>query len=113
MNPPIEFPLVITTALSPKSDVPYLAMKKGDLRTRETLYSIAWWIFKSEFEKFVIVETTGCDAIAEPLKSLATACGKSLEFIAVENVRHSTSRSKNRASCEIAMVSLNVRGSSS
>ncbi|MHB8390974.1 MAG: hypothetical protein ACYDBH_15570 [Acidobacteriaceae bacterium] len=92
MNSSIEFPLVITTAFSPKSDVPYLAVKKGDLRTRETVHSIVWWICKSEFERIVIIETTGCDSLAEPLKSLAAACGKQLEYIAVENDYESVAR---------------------
>lgn len=92
MNPSIDFPLVITTAFSPKSDVPYLAVHKGDLRTRETVYSIAWWICKSQFQKIVIVEATGCDSLAESLKHLAVACGKQLEYIAVENDYESVAR---------------------
>ena len=92
MSSVTEFPLVITTALSPPPDVPYLALKKGKTRTRETLYSIVWWICKSEFEKIVIVETTGCDSVSIPLKSIAESCGKLLEFVAVENDNESVSR---------------------
>jgi hypothetical protein len=88
----MEFPLVITTALAPKSDVPYVALKKGEVRTRETLYSIAWWLCKSEFEKIVIVETTGCDSLSASLTNLAESCGKLLEFVAIENDHEAVAR---------------------
>lgn len=84
-NPSIEFPLVITTAFSPRSDVPYLALKKGGVRTRETLYSILWWICKSDFDKIVVVDTTADESLSGPLVALARSCGKQLEYIAVEN----------------------------
>jgi hypothetical protein len=92
MIPTIEFPLVITTAFSPKSDVPYVALKKGELRTRETVYSIAWWICRSEFDKFIVVDATGDATLSAPLTELARACGKSLEYIAIQNDDESVAR---------------------
>lgn len=89
---PIDLPLVVTTAFSPKSDVPYLALKKGDLRTRETIYAITWWICRSEFAKIVVVETTGDETLSEPLTALARSCGKRLEYIAIENDNESIAR---------------------
>lgn len=85
MTQAMEFPLVITTAFAPKSDVPYLALKQGDVRNQATIYSIVWWLCKSNFSKILVVDTTGYDAIASTLENLAVCCGKTLEYIAVEN----------------------------
>lgn len=92
MTQAIEFPLVITTAFAPKSDVPYLALKQGDIRNRATIYSIVWWLCKSNFTKIVVVDTTGYDSLAASLQDLAVCCGKTLEYVAIENDYQSVSK---------------------
>lgn len=92
MSPTIEFPLVITTAFSPNSNVPYVALKKGDVRTRETVYSIAWWICKSDFDKIIVVDSTGDATLSASLTELAGNCGKRLEYIAIQNDDESVAR---------------------
>lgn len=92
MTEALEFPLVIPTAFAPRSDVPYVGLKQGDLRNRATVYSIAWWLCQSNFDKIVVVETTGDASLASSLQTLAAACGKTLEFHAIDNDHASVAR---------------------
>ena len=92
MTEALEFPRVIPTAFAPRSDVPYVGLKQGDLRNRATLYSIVWWLCQSNFNKIVVVETTGDASLAPSLQTTAAACGKTLEFLAIDNDHASVAR---------------------
>lgn len=72
--------LIITGCINPNSNVPVLSVKDGDLRRRQYIDSIRFYIEKTNFENIVFCENSGAQK-DDSLEKTAKKNGKKFEWL--------------------------------
>lgn len=76
--------LLITTALAPEGDIPYLHLGAGARRTLATKAAAMFWATAPGIERMVIADATGCELLSAADVALVEANGVEVEQVSYE-----------------------------